>query len=104
MHKKIVRKKLLTYRKKKFKYIDIKYSSFINILKKFNFLKKKNIGVYYPINCEIECFKLIKTLEKKGYKISLPIIKNNKEMDFFEWSFEEPLNINFLGICIFSSE
>jgi len=67
------------------------------ILKKFNISKKK-IGAYHPINYEIECFEILKKLEKIGYKISLPVIKRKNEMDFFKWSFDDPLHVGKMGI------
>ena len=98
MSKKIVRKKILLYRKINFKLISVKYSLLKEILKKFNFSKKKKIGAYYPINYEIECFEILKKLEQIGYKISLPVIKRKNEMDFFEWSFDDPLHVGKMGI------
>ena len=37
-------------------------------------------------------------LKNKKYIISLPIIKSNNQMDFFEWSKNDPLKINKYGI------
>ena len=42
--------------------------------------------------------KILKLLEKKNYKISLPKIKRKNQMNFFEWSFDDPLSINKYGI------
>ena len=56
------------------------------------------IGAYYPINYEIDCLKILKKLEQLGNKISLPVIKKNNEMDFFEWSFNDPLITGKMGI------
>ena len=41
---------------------------------------------------------LLKKLESKNYIISLPIIKKNFQMDFYKWSFSDPLQINKYGI------
>ena len=98
MSKKILRKKKLAYRKNNHKIVSLKYSLLINILKKFNLLKNKKIGGYFPINCEIDCLEILKELEKSGHKISLPITRKENKMDFFEWSSKEPLLIGKTGI------
>jgi len=96
--KNILRKKILVYRKNNYKVVTLKYSLLKDILKKFNLLKNKQIGAYFPINYEIDCLEILKQLEKSGHKISLPITKKGNKMDFFEWSFKEPLLIGKIGI------
>ena len=98
MSKKILRKKILNYRKNNYKLVSLKYSLLKDILKRFNLLKNKKIGAYFPINYEIDCFEILKKLEKSGYKISLPITRKGNKMDFFEWSYKEPLSISKIGI------
>ena len=98
MPKNILRKKILVYRKNNYKVVTLKYSLLKDILKKFNLLKNKIIGAYFPINYEIDCLEILKQLEKSGHKISLPITKKGNKMDFFEWSFKEPLFIGKIGI------
>ena len=98
MHKNILRNKILVYRKNNYKIISLKYSLLKDILKKFNLLKNKKIGAYFPINYEIDCLEILKQLEKSGHKISLPITKKGNKMDFFEWSLKEPLLIGKIGI------
>jgi len=96
--KNILRKKILVYRKNNYRIVNLKYSLLKNIFKKFNLLKNKKIGAYFPINYEIDCLEILKQLEKSGHKISLPITKKGNKMDFFEWSFKEPLLIGKIGI------
>ena len=98
MPKNILRKKILVYRKNNYRIVGLKYSLLKDILKKFNLLKNKKIGAYFPINYEIDCLEILKQLEKSGHKISLPITKKRNKMDFFEWSFKEPLLIGKIGI------
>ena len=98
MPKNILRKKILVYRKNNYKVVTLKYSLLRDILKKFNLLKNKKIGAYFPINYEIDCLEILKQLEKSGHKISLPITRKKNKMDFFEWSFKEPLLIGKIGI------
>ena len=105
--KKILRKQLLNKRKKN--YFNINLSHISNI---FEFIKKKYkninlIGGYIPINYEYDCLSILKFLEKKNYRIALPVIKKNFKMDFYKYSFNEPLKINKLGIpepCVLSKE
>ena len=61
-------------------------------------IKKKNIGGYFPVNFEVDDLELLKNFEKNKFKISLPVIKKNFEMDFYKWKFSEPLKINQYGI------
>tara|TARA_Y100000590_G_scaffold305155_1_gene344192 strand:- start:641 stop:1183 length:543 start_codon:yes stop_codon:yes gene_type:complete len=98
VYKKILRKKLLNYRKKNFNFLKINYSQIKLILDKIHILKITTVGAYYPINHEIDCLGILKKLEQFGYKISLPVTRKKKEMDFFEWSFNEPLKIGYMGI------
>ena len=98
MSKKILRKKILVYRKNNYKIVSLKYSLLKEILKKFNLLKNKKIGGYFPINYEIDSLEILKQLENSGHKISLPITRKKNEMDFFEWSFKNPLLIGNIGI------
>tara|TARA_B100000003_G_C10755352_1_gene300708 strand:+ start:75 stop:614 length:540 start_codon:yes stop_codon:yes gene_type:complete len=96
--KKILRKKLIKLRKKN--YLNISFKQNIKILDLINkrYKKIKIIGGYIPINYEYDCSKLLKFLETKGYTISLPVIKKNNQMNFYKYSFQEPLKINNLGI------
>ena len=98
MSKKIIRKNILKKRKNNFKKTNINYSLLKKIFKIHKINKNKIIGGYYPINFEIDCLQILKNLSKEGYKISLPVTKENKTMNFFEWSFNEILILSSLGI------
>ncbi len=98
MLKKKLRNKILIYRKNNYKLISPKYYLLKNILKKFNLLKNKKIGAYFPINYEINCLEILAQLEKSGHKISLPVTRKGNQMDFFEWSFNDPLLISKIGV------
>ena len=98
MSKSKLRSKILNLRKKNsYKklslYPDKIYQFFKK--KKINF---KNVGGYYPYNHEIDDLDLLNFLRKKRANISLPIIKENNQMDFFEWTNRDPLKINKYGI------
>ena len=98
MNKFQLRKKILEIRKKNFnKNLKINIDNFISFLK-LNTASSYNLGGYYPSNYEIDDLEILDLLEKKKFKISLPIIKKNNQMDFFKWSNNDPLKINKFGI------
>ena len=98
MFKSKLRKKILKLREvENFKNIKIDFDNVFDLLKKNN-LTKKCIGGYFPVNYEIDDLEILKKLKKKKYQISLPVIKKNFDMDFYRWSFDEPLKINKYGI------
>ncbi len=98
MLKQSIRKKILLKRKKNYsRNLKIDLSTLINLLNKKK-LHKLTIGGYYPINYEIDTIEILKSLEKKGHKISLPVIMKNNQMKFFRWSYAQPLFINKYGI------
>jgi len=72
--------------------------------KVFKFFKKnkinfKNVGGYFPCNHEIDDLNILNFLKNKKANISLPIISENNQMDFFEWTNKDPLKINKYGIA-----
>ena len=98
MKKSQIRKKFLKLRENKLKKIkSINHNNIIKLLKKKG-IKGKIVGGYYPYNNEIDCIQILKKLEKKNYIISLPKIKKNSQMDFIQWSSNDPLVINKFGI------
>ena len=98
MNKSKIRTRILQIRKnnsnKNFKISSSKFFSFLKI----NTYNLNNVGGYYPSSFEIDDLEILELLEKKNYKISLPIIKKNNQMDFFKWSKNDPLKINKYGI------
>ena len=98
MNKNEIRKKILDIRKKNDeKKLQINFQDISKILQKSKFVGKI-VGGYYPYNFEVDTTKILKEFEKKKYLISLPKIKKNFQMDFFQWSSNEPLSINKYGI------
>ena len=98
MNKTEIRKKILGIRKKNNeKKFQINFQDISRILQKSKSVGKI-IGGYYPYNFEVDTTKILKEFEKKKYLISLPKIKKNFQMDFFQWSSNEPLEINKYGI------
>ena len=98
MLKSKLRKEILKIRENtNFTNIRIDFSTIINLFKKEK-INKKNIGGYYPVNFEFNDLHMLKEFEKKNFIISLPRVKKNFDMDFYKWSFNEPLAINKYGI------
>ena len=99
MNKSKLRSKILKLRKKNsYKNLSLNPESIFRFLKKkkINF---KNIGGYFPYNYEIDDLDILNFLRNKKSTISLPIIRKNKQMDFFEWTIKDPLKINKYGIA-----
>jgi 5-formyltetrahydrofolate cyclo-ligase len=93
-----IRKKILKVREKINKRnIQIDFNQIIKIFKKEK-INKKVIGGYYPVNFEIGDLALLRKFEKNRFSISLPVIKKNFQMDFYKWSFFDPLKVNKYGI------
>jgi 5-formyltetrahydrofolate cyclo-ligase len=98
VNKSQIRKKISKIRKKKnYKYLNIDFKKILKIVKKEK-MRGKLIGGYYPYNYEINVLKILNNFEKKKYKILLPKIRKNSQMDFFHWSKDDPLTVNKYGI------
>ena len=97
MNKSKIRSKILAFRKKNFNNnLKINLDMLIYLLK--NIQKSKKVGGYYPSNYEIDDLEILDFLEKLNFKISLPIVKKNSQMNFHSWSKTDPLTINKFGI------
>ena len=98
MKKSQLRKKIFNYRQtKNLNSYNINFKSITKILKKTR-LNGKILGGYYPYNYEIDTMNILEKFEKQNYIISLPKIKKNSQMDFFNWSTNDPMKINKYGI------
>ena len=98
MFKSKLRKKVLKIREVANKNnLKIDFNKVYSLIKK-NYLIKKSIGGYFPVNYEVDDLEILKEFAKKNYQISLPVIKKNFNMDFYKWSFDDPLKINQYGI------
>jgi len=98
VNKFIIRKKILKIRKKNsYKNLKINFNYVLKLLKKQK-INIKLIGGYYPYNHEIDSIRILKRFEEKKYSISLPKIKKNNKMNFYNWSFRDPLILNKYGI------
>jgi len=93
-----LRKTILKIREKdNLKNIKINFKKVFELIKN-NYPIKKSVGGYYPVNNEVDDLHILKELKKKNYHISLPVIKKDFDMDFYNWSFNDPLKINQYGI------
>ena len=98
MLKSKLRKQILKIRaKNNKKNIKIDFNKIKNLFKEQK-ISKKIIGGYFPVNFEIDDLELLNKFKKDNFKIALPIIKKNFQMDFYRWKFSEPLKINKYGI------
>ena len=98
MLKSKLRNKILKIRENNYKNnIKINFNQIIKLLKKEK-ITRKTVGGYYPVNFEVDDLELLKRFEKNKFKISLPVIKKNFQMDFYSWSFSDLLRINKYGI------
>ena len=98
MNKSKIRKEILKIRKqKKIKKFIFNFDLILSILKG-NRVSGKIIGGYYHYNYEIDVLQILEKFEKKKFIITLPKIKKNSQMNFFQWSTNDPLAINRFGI------
>ena len=98
MNKNQIRKKILQIRKQNtLNNIEISFRDILKILKKEK-ITNKTIGGYYPYNYELNPTKILEKFEQLNFRISLPKIKKNFQMDFFYWPTQDPLYINRYGI------
>jgi len=94
-----LRNKILNLRKKNsHKKLSLNPEKIYQFLNK-NKINFKNVGGYYPCNNEIDDLDILNFLRNKKKNISLPIIRQNNQMDFFEWTNKDLLKINKYGIA-----
>ena len=98
MNKSELRKKIFRLRKKNYyKNLSINPGKLLKFLERIK-IKNKIIGGYYSYNFELNTLHILKILEKKNYLITLPKIDKNNKMNFYKWSFKDPLTVNIYGI------
>ena len=98
MNKSEIRKKILKIRRiNNIKNQKIDFKSLIKILRKSK-INGRVVGGYYPYNYEVDTLEIFKKLEEFNYHLTLPKISRNYQMNFFQWSTKDPLEINKYGI------
>ena len=93
--KKIIRKKYLIKRKKK--YFDVKQKFFfplINILKKKFKNKRIFVSIYYPSFYEVNVLKILGIEQFRKCQFLLPVIESKGTMNFYQWKQEDILYVN----------
>ena len=92
-----IRKKALANRKKK--YFEISshfFNPLIKLLKKEN--STKTLSLYYPSSYEVNVMSLFKLIKKTNITTVLPVTKSNNQMNFVEWKYLDPLQVNEFGM------
>ena len=55
-------------------------------------------GQFLGINSDLSNQVILSNTLKNRFIISLPVIKKNFQMDFYKWTFSDPLKVNKYGI------
>jgi 5-formyltetrahydrofolate cyclo-ligase len=98
VNKSKIRKDILKIRKKNFfNNLNIDFNKILKLLNLSKF-KGKTVGGYYPYNYELDILQILEKFEKRKFIITLPRIKKNSQMSFYQWSTNDPLAINKFGI------
>ena len=71
-------------------YMDASYQASKVLLENIKLRKNEYIGIYWPINFELDTRPIIKYLSEESFRLALPAIKNNK-MIFKAWTTENKL-------------
>ena len=97
--KSLLRLKFIKKRKKLYsKNFVFSFDKIFFLIKK-NFSKKKiSIAGYYPSNFEVNILDFLSQVNKKNFKVGLPVIKKDYKIDFRYWIPNEPLYVNKYGI------
>ena len=56
------------------------------------------MALYFPIRFEANVKKILPIVKKRNVKLLLPVIKRPREMNFYEWKFDNTLNISKFGV------
>jgi len=97
--KKIIRKKYLHLRKKKYYEIDRNFFyPLINLIKSKFKRKNLNLALYYPSNFELNVLKFLEYDYMKKKDVLLPVIEKKNNMNFYSWEKNQALFVNQFGI------
>lgn len=58
----------------------------------------KIIGAYFPVRSEFDCLPLVRRLVGEGWRVALPVVKQNSPLEYHEWTFGEPMENGPFGI------
>ncbi len=94
-----LRKKFYSIRKINYFNITPNYfNPLIKLIKKKNKKKIINLSIYYPSSFEVNILKIFETNFSNKIKIFLPALTGNDFMHFYQWNFQEVLQINKFGM------
>ena len=97
--KKILRKKYLNLRKKRYYEVDQKFFLPLIEIIKSNFKKNDlKLALYYPSNFELNVLKFLENEYMKNKSVLLPVIEGKSKMNFYSWKKNEVLFINKFGM------
>jgi len=94
-----IRKKAIVNRKKK--YFDVTPKFFDPLIKLLKKKKKSSVTIlslYYPSSYEVNVMSLFKLIKKTNITTVLPVTKSNNQMNFVEWKYLDPLQVNEFGM------
>lgn len=58
------------------------------------------IAGYYPVRSELDTLPLLARLARDGYRLALPLIRDDKRLDFKEWRPDAPMTAGQFGIPV----
>ena len=97
--KNIIRKQFISKRRKYYHDVDVEFfHPLMKFLKKK--IKKKNvkISLYYPSSFEVNILKIVDIKYFQKFKFLLPIVEDDKTINFYSWKQTDILFVNRYGI------
>lgn len=58
----------------------------------------KILGTYFPVRSEFDCLPLVRRMVNDGWRIALPVVKQNSPLEYHEWTFGAPMENGPFGI------
>ncbi len=58
----------------------------------------KILGAYFPVRSEFDCLPLVRRMVNDGWRIALPVVKQNSPLEYREWTFGAPMENGPFGI------
>ena len=99
LQKKLLRNKYYKIRKKKYFYVKKDFFKPLVNLIKSNFKKSyPQIGLYYPVNFEVDVTQVLENEYIKKLNTYLPVIEEKNLMSFFPWKKKQVLLVNKFGV------
>lgn len=58
----------------------------------------KVLGAYFPVRSELDCLPLVRRMADEGWRVALPVVKQNAPLEYREWTFGAPMENGPFGI------